>query len=85
MSLIDETGKLIVWKKTKYYPIITEKVRSGVQIYNGKYQCYVQKLLKPFVLAYVPGYISYVLVDGSPIIYDVYNEKPDKPKLRIKL
>ncbi|ASU01725.1 hypothetical protein P47N_0118 [Bacteriophage T5-like saus47N] len=43
------------------------------------------KVPYPFVLSYVPAYISYILVNNSPVIYQVHQEEPEIPRLRIKL
>lgn len=84
-QFIDSDGNLINWKKTTFYDVVTSKVLHSARIYNGKYQCYVAKVPYPFVLSYVPAYISYILVNNSPVIYQVHQEEPEIPRLRIKL
>ena len=84
-QFIDSDGNLINWKKTTFYSIVTAKVLRSARLYNGKYQCYVQKVPYPFVLSAVPAYISYILVNNSPVIYQTHQEEPEIPRLRIKL
>ena len=82
---IDSTGKIVTWKPTTYYNIITERVRGSTRIFNGKYQCYVKNVPYPFLLSEPANYISYALVRGSPVIFDTHEEEPETPRLRVKI
>lgn len=82
---VDSEGNIIKWNKTTFYRVVTEKVISSTQIFNGKYQCYTQNVHHPFILAYPPKYISYILVSSSPVIYAVHQEEPESPRHRVKL
>ena len=84
-DFIDSTGKLFKWKKSKFYKVETAKVLTCNRIYNGKYQVYVKNVPYPFILSEPAEYISYILVTGSPVIYAVYDEEPESPRLRVKI
>lgn len=82
---IDNTGKLFKWKKSTFFKIIVAKVLTCNQIYNGKFQVYVKNVPHPFILQQAANYIAYILVKGSPVIYGVYDEEPETPRLRVKI
>lgn len=84
-NFIDSTGKLFKWKKSKFYKIETARVLTCNRIFNGKYQIYVKNVPFPFILPEPANYISYILVSGSPVVYGVYEEEPESPRLRVKI
>lgn len=82
---IDSNGRLIKWKPQTMYKIVTSKVLTCTRIFNGKYQCYLRGVPYPFVLSKPANYISYILFKGVPVIFGVYDEEPQPPRLRVKL
>lgn len=84
-QFIDSTGKIVTWVPSKFYNIITERVRGSARIYNGKYQCFVKGVPYPIVLHEPVNYISYALVNGAPVVFDVHDEEPETPRLRVKI
>lgn len=84
-DFIDSTGRVFKWRKSKFYQIETARVLVCNQIFNGKFQAYVKNVPYPFVLSEPAEYISYMLVNGSPVVYGVYDEEPETPRLRVKI
>ena len=84
-EFIDADGRIVKWKPSTMYKIITARVMACTRIFNGKYQCYVQKVPYPFLLPKPANFISYMLVNGVPVIFGAYEEEPSPPRLRVKL
>lgn len=84
-EFIDLEGNLVKFKKTKFYNIIYKKVISCIQIYNGKYQCYVHGVNSPFITKAPYNYLSLVEYNRSFVLFDVHDEMPEVIRHRIKL
>lgn len=83
--LIDESGKLLKWKKEKMYRIEVRKIVSHHQTPTGSWVCYAQGFPTPFMLKKAYGYVSIINVAGSPVIFDVHETMPETHRTRVKL
>lgn len=84
-KLIDAEGRLFNWVKTKYYNIEVKKVLTSTRTASGKHQCFIQGFGTPLVLDTHCQYVSIINVEGSPVLFDVHETKPEKPRTRVKL
>lgn len=84
-TFIDEDGRLFNLVKTSFSKIIYKKVVSSVELYNGKYQCYVTGIPTPFITKEPYNYLSLVVYNNSFVLFDVHYEMPETIKHRVKL
>ncbi|AFQ22276.1 hypothetical protein My1_117 [Pectobacterium phage My1] len=82
---IDSSGKVFNRLKAKYYQIEVKRVLSGSRLFNGKYQCFVRGINTPFILHHIPKWVSVIKYKNSFVLFDVHEERPESPRLRIKI
>lgn len=83
--IIDAEGKLINWVKSTFYKIEICKVLSVSRTSTGKYLCYIQGYDASLLLDTYSQYVSVINVEGSPVLFDTHETRPDKSRIRIKL
>lgn len=83
--VIDADGKLIKWVKTKYYNIEVCKVLSVSRTVTGKYLCYIQGYESSILVDKYTQYVSVINMEGSPVLFDVHETRPEQSRIRVKL
>lgn len=83
--IIDSEGKLINWVKTTFYRVEVCKVLSISRTSTGKFLCYIQGFEASLLMDSYSPYVSVINVEGSPVLFDIHETRPEKPRTRVKL
>ncbi|ATS94081.1 hypothetical protein P13BB106kb_p097 [Pectobacterium phage DU_PP_V] len=82
---VNSDGRILKRKKEKMYPIEVRKIVSGSRLFNGKFQCFAKGINSPFILDHIPKYVSVIKFNNSYLIYEVHEEIPEAPRVRVKI
>jgi hypothetical protein len=83
--LIDTEGKLLRWVKTKLYPVEVCRVVSVSSTSTGAFLTYIRGFEVPLLLEAKCNFVSIINVDGSPVLFDLHETRPENPRHRVKL
>lgn len=83
--IIDSEGKLINWVKTTFYRVEVCKVLSISRTTTGKFLCYIQGFEASLLMESYSPYVSVINVEGSPVLFDIHETRPENPRTRVKL
>lgn len=82
---IDSNGNIFRRKKSRFFNIEVRRVVSGARLYNGKFQCFAKGVSTAITLDHIPKWVSLIRYKNSYILFDVHEEMPTSPRMRVKI